>query len=245
MCAHMPSCPDADDTCCWTAHVVSDHSEQGWCRLCNGVILFDDGYFLAPDGHTEPVLRAPRPDRARRPLARATASRADDRCAVALLALAPRRAGRVRPPGRGLRPLRAADDLPQHGACPGTTSPDPLDQQAASPAAPRRASLRACSSGGTSEHKDGRAIDWTMDATSPRRPRAPSTSSSRGSSPPTPTATSTRWPAGWGSCTSSGTTTSTSVLPPVRAARLPQLAAAEPSARARRRCATATTCTSR
>lgn len=29
-----------------------------------------------------------------------------------------------------------------------------------------RASLRACSSGGTSEHKDGRAIDWTMSATS-------------------------------------------------------------------------------
>lgn len=29
-----------------------------------------------------------------------------------------------------------------------------------------RASLRACSTGGTSEHKDGRAIDWTMSATS-------------------------------------------------------------------------------
>ena len=26
------------------------------------------------------------------------------------------------------------------------------------------ASVRACSSGGTSEHKDGRAIDWSMDA---------------------------------------------------------------------------------
>ena len=30
-----------------------------------------------------------------------------------------------------------------------------------------RASLRACGSGGTSEHKDGRAIDWSMDATKP------------------------------------------------------------------------------
>ena len=29
-----------------------------------------------------------------------------------------------------------------------------------------RASLRACGSGGTSEHKDGRAIDWSMDAAS-------------------------------------------------------------------------------
>jgi hypothetical protein len=27
-----------------------------------------------------------------------------------------------------------------------------------------RATLRACGSGGTSEHKDGRAIDWSMDA---------------------------------------------------------------------------------
>ena len=43
---------------CWTAHVVADHSEQGWVRLCNGVILFDDGYFIAPDGHSEPVHAA-------------------------------------------------------------------------------------------------------------------------------------------------------------------------------------------
>lgn len=31
-----------------------------------------------------------------------------------------------------------------------------------------RATLRACTSGGTSEHKDGRALDWTMSATSKR-----------------------------------------------------------------------------
>jgi hypothetical protein len=35
--------------------MVADHMEQGWCRLCNGVILFDDGLYLAPDGHVEPV----------------------------------------------------------------------------------------------------------------------------------------------------------------------------------------------
>jgi hypothetical protein len=29
------------------------------------------------------------------------------------------------------------------------------------------ASVRSCTSGGTSEHKDGRAIDWSMDATDP------------------------------------------------------------------------------
>jgi hypothetical protein len=32
--------------------VVADHlHDQGWCRLCNGLILFDDGHYLTPDGH--------------------------------------------------------------------------------------------------------------------------------------------------------------------------------------------------
>lgn len=57
MCAHG-SCPKADDARCWTAHVESDHTEQGWLKLCNGVIVFTDGYFLAPDGHSEPMLVA-------------------------------------------------------------------------------------------------------------------------------------------------------------------------------------------
>ena len=56
MCAHVPNCPGVEDQGAWTAHVVADHQEQGWSRLCNGVILFDDGFFLAPDGHSEPVL---------------------------------------------------------------------------------------------------------------------------------------------------------------------------------------------
>ena len=56
MCANNETCPSAEDSCSWTACVVSDHSEQGWCRLCNGVILFDDGFDLAPDGHIEPIL---------------------------------------------------------------------------------------------------------------------------------------------------------------------------------------------
>lgn len=54
-CSHHPICPSADDAHCCSAHVISDHSEQGWCRLCNGVILFDDGQFIAPDGHYEQV----------------------------------------------------------------------------------------------------------------------------------------------------------------------------------------------
>ena len=56
MCTHTPHCPKVEDRCCWTAHTVADHNEQGWSRLCNGVILFDDGFFLAPDGLVHPVL---------------------------------------------------------------------------------------------------------------------------------------------------------------------------------------------
>ena len=42
---------DADSTAA-RAHVVDDHlPDQGWCRLCNGVVLFDDGHYLTPDGH--------------------------------------------------------------------------------------------------------------------------------------------------------------------------------------------------
>ena len=54
MAAH-DDCPGADASECWTAHVVADHLEQGWAKLCNGVILFDDGFFLAPDGQVETV----------------------------------------------------------------------------------------------------------------------------------------------------------------------------------------------
>ncbi|GAA1929765.1 DUF5999 family protein [Nocardioides marmoribigeumensis] len=49
------TCPCATDSRCWTAHVVADHSEQGWVRLCNGVVVFDDHYYLTPDGHSEPI----------------------------------------------------------------------------------------------------------------------------------------------------------------------------------------------
>ena len=55
MCTHFPRCPDATDRACCQAHVAADHWEQGWSRLCNGVILFDDGHYLTPDGHDETV----------------------------------------------------------------------------------------------------------------------------------------------------------------------------------------------
>lgn len=51
MCDHTPRCPDANAPDCCSAHVVADHNEQGWSILCNGIILFDDGLYLAPDGH--------------------------------------------------------------------------------------------------------------------------------------------------------------------------------------------------
>ena len=57
MCTHTPPCPTASGAHCCQAHMVSDHSEQGWCRLCNGVILFSDGLFLAPDGHVGEIPR--------------------------------------------------------------------------------------------------------------------------------------------------------------------------------------------
>ncbi|GAA1923940.1 DUF5999 family protein [Nocardioides marmoribigeumensis] len=51
MCTHFPRCPEATSPDCCHAHITADHSEQGWLRLCNGVILFDDGQYLTPDGH--------------------------------------------------------------------------------------------------------------------------------------------------------------------------------------------------
>jgi len=42
-CSHSPVCPDRDDRDAAAAVIVADHCEQGWYRLCNGVILFEDG----------------------------------------------------------------------------------------------------------------------------------------------------------------------------------------------------------
>jgi hypothetical protein len=50
MCLHLPQCPPADAPDRDAARVVSGHPEQGWSLLCNGVVLFDDGGELLPDG---------------------------------------------------------------------------------------------------------------------------------------------------------------------------------------------------
>lgn len=56
MCPHSPTCPPASAPDRDAAHVVADHTEQGWSLLCNGVVAFDDGLDLLPDGRTAGVL---------------------------------------------------------------------------------------------------------------------------------------------------------------------------------------------
>jgi hypothetical protein len=53
MCVHEPQCPSADDLARAAAHVIASHPEQGWSLLCNGIVVFDDGGLLLPDGRAE------------------------------------------------------------------------------------------------------------------------------------------------------------------------------------------------
>ena len=53
MCTHEPPCPPAGDIARVAAHVIASHPEQGWSLLCNGIVLFDDGGLLLPDGRAE------------------------------------------------------------------------------------------------------------------------------------------------------------------------------------------------
>jgi hypothetical protein len=64
-CTHWPPCPDADAPDASAAHVISDHLEQGWELLCNGIVLFDDQGALLPDGRTlgSQVMASPRQHR--------------------------------------------------------------------------------------------------------------------------------------------------------------------------------------
>lgn len=54
--APLPTSSSTYEAC--TSHVRVDHSEQGWCLLCNGVILFDDGGAILPDGRALPARAA-------------------------------------------------------------------------------------------------------------------------------------------------------------------------------------------
>jgi hypothetical protein len=51
VCPHSPPCPPASAVDRDAARICVDHCEQGWRLLCNGVIAFDDGGDLLPDGH--------------------------------------------------------------------------------------------------------------------------------------------------------------------------------------------------
>jgi Family of unknown function (DUF5999) len=57
MCQHQPRCPQPRAPYHLAARIVAAHPEQGWSMPCNGVIVFDDGGELLPDG------RAVAPDR--------------------------------------------------------------------------------------------------------------------------------------------------------------------------------------
>ena len=57
MCPHQPRCPEWPAPDHLAARIGEDQPRQGWSLLCNGVIEFDDGGELLPDG------RAVTPDR--------------------------------------------------------------------------------------------------------------------------------------------------------------------------------------
>jgi Family of unknown function (DUF5999) len=63
MCQHQPRCPHWPALDHLAARIVADHPEQGWSLLCNGVIVFDDGGELLPDGRAvaprRPALAEP------------------------------------------------------------------------------------------------------------------------------------------------------------------------------------------
>ncbi len=49
-CTHAPRCPHAASPAACRARVIVRHDEQGWYLLCNGVVLFDDGGAILPNG---------------------------------------------------------------------------------------------------------------------------------------------------------------------------------------------------
>ena len=49
-CPHRPACPGAQAHDRSGARPIASHPEQGWSLLCNGVVIFDDGGTLLPDG---------------------------------------------------------------------------------------------------------------------------------------------------------------------------------------------------
>jgi hypothetical protein len=59
MCPHHPPCPDSRAAGRLAARRVASQHGQGWSLLCNGVIVFDDGGALLPDGRAMPAAAFP------------------------------------------------------------------------------------------------------------------------------------------------------------------------------------------
>lgn len=59
MCDHQPPCPPIEARDREAARTVHRHPEQGWSRLCNGLVLFDDGGELLPSGRVVPPTVVP------------------------------------------------------------------------------------------------------------------------------------------------------------------------------------------
>jgi Family of unknown function (DUF5999) len=53
-CPHVPQCPGCLAHDRTGARTIACHPEQGWSLLCNGVVVFDDGGELLPDGRAIP-----------------------------------------------------------------------------------------------------------------------------------------------------------------------------------------------
>lgn len=47
-CPHTPACPPSSAADAQRARVVDDHAEQGWSRLCNGVVIIDHEPLTGP-----------------------------------------------------------------------------------------------------------------------------------------------------------------------------------------------------
>jgi len=59
VCNHEPQCPSAIDIARTAARVIASHPDQGWSLLCNGIVIFDDGGLLLPDGSAQAPTSPP------------------------------------------------------------------------------------------------------------------------------------------------------------------------------------------
>lgn len=58
-CTHRPRCPGIMAHDRGAARTIASQPEQGWSLLCNGIVVFDDGGGLLPDGRPFPPPQTP------------------------------------------------------------------------------------------------------------------------------------------------------------------------------------------